>query len=110
MNTIQKIFGSKNRPSITGCAVGSAATLLLFGCQTEPTGGAPGGQQASLAAFQGKTGAQLWSESCNRCHNYRSPSSYSDNQWKIATHHMRVRANLTAEEEKKILAFLTSAN
>lgn len=110
MNIIQKIFGTKNRPLITDCAIGIAATLLLLGCQTEPSGAAHGGQQASLTAFQGKPGAQLWAESCNRCHNYRSPSSYSDAQWSVAMHHMRVRANLTAEEEKKILAFLKSAN
>ncbi len=110
MNIIQKIFGTRNRPLITGCAIGIAATLLLLGCRTEPTGGAPGGRRDSLSAFQGKTGAQLWAESCNRCHNYRSPSSYSDAQWSVAVHHMRVRANLTAEEEKKILTFLKSAN
>jgi hypothetical protein len=38
----------------------------------------------------------------------RSPSSYNDAQWEVAMMHMRVRANLTPEEHKKILEFLKS--
>lgn len=57
-----------------------------------------------------KSGSQLWSENCARCHNMRSPSSYSDTEWDVVMHHMRVRASLTAEEHKKILEFLKSAN
>ena len=57
-----------------------------------------------------KTGAQLWAENCMRCHNIRSPSSYSPAQWEVAMMHMRVRANLTPEEHKKILEFLKSGS
>lgn len=57
-----------------------------------------------------KGGAQLWAENCMRCHNIRDPKSYSDAEWQVAVHHMRVRANLTAEEHTEILAFLQSAN
>lgn len=55
-------------------------------------------------------GAQLWSQNCARCHNIRPPSSYSDRNWDIIVHHMRVRANLTAEEYESIRNFLKSAN
>ena len=34
----------------------------------------------------------------------------SDAEWDVAMHHMRIRANLTAEEHRKILEFLKSAN
>lgn len=57
-----------------------------------------------------KTGAQLWSENCNRCHNTRQPDEFSDAEWEVVTHHMRDRANLTAEEHRKILEFLKSSN
>jgi cytochrome c5 len=57
-----------------------------------------------------KGGSQLWSENCARCHNMRSPSAYSDAEWEVVMHHMRVRALLTPEEHKKILEFLKSAN
>ncbi|MHC4135496.1 MAG: hypothetical protein ACYTDU_15465 [Planctomycetota bacterium] len=55
-------------------------------------------------------GARLWEENCARCHNYRRPSSRSDSEWAIIMHHMRVRANLTAEEHRKITRFLQAAN
>lgn len=58
----------------------------------------------------GKDGSQLWSENCARCHNMRSPGSYSDAEWDVVMHHMRVRARLTGEEHKAILEFLKSAN
>lgn len=85
--------------------------LLLAGCaitHTEQAG-------ATLAAAtetksSDKGGAQLWAENCVRCHNNRSPSSYSDAEWDVAMHHMRIRANLTAEEHRRILEFLKSAN
>jgi len=57
-----------------------------------------------------KGGAQLWSENCMMCHNLRSPTTYSPKQWEIVVAHMRVQANLTAEEARKILKFLQSGH
>ncbi len=57
----------------------------------------------------GKGGAQLWAENCARCHNIQSPGTHSPAEWEVVMFHMRVRANLTAEEDEKILAFLKSA-
>jgi len=57
-----------------------------------------------------KSGAQLWGETCNRCHLAPSPSAYNDTDWKTIGLHMRVRANLTENEITKIVEFLQSAN
>ena len=57
-----------------------------------------------------KTGAQLWGENCNRCHNAPSPSIYTDAQWEAVGEHMRYKAMLTDAEVKKIVEFLQSAN
>lgn len=57
-----------------------------------------------------ESGAQLWAENCGRCHNVRSPSRYSDAQWEVIVHHMRVRANLTGAQQRAISAFLKTAN
>lgn len=62
------------------------------------------------AGDTGKSGSQLWAESCGRCHNTRSPAIYSDGEWEVAMQHMRVRANLTAEEHRKIERFLKAGN
>jgi cytochrome c2 len=53
-----------------------------------------------------KTGAQLWSENCQRCHNTPSPSSFSPDQWETIGLHMQSRALITDEERTKIVAFL----
>ncbi len=57
-----------------------------------------------------KDGARTWVENCIRCHNLREPHERSDREWELIVHHMRVRANLTAEEHRLILDFLKSAN
>lgn len=57
-----------------------------------------------------KSGAEMWGETCNRCHLAPSPADYNDTDWSTISLHMRVRANLTEKEITKIEAFLKSAN
>ena len=80
----------------------TASGFMLAGCSTPGT--------APKSSTAGHSGAQLWAQNCGHCHNVRSPDSYSDAQWDVAMLHMRVRANLTAEEHKQILTFLKSAH
>ena len=61
-------------------------------------------------AIASKSGAQLWGENCNRCHNAPDPRTYSDDQWDAACEHMRQKAILTNAEVSKIKDFLKSAN
>jgi len=86
--------------AIVGCQ--ATATTATAGATTIPAGTAP-------AVVSGKSGAQIWSENCGRCHNIRSPSSYNAVQWEVAVHDMRVRANLTGEEQRKVTEFLKAA-
>ena len=53
-----------------------------------------------------KTGTQLWGENCGRCHNHPGPGEFSNANWDIIGRHMRVRANITETEEKKIIDYL----
>jgi cytochrome c2 len=53
-----------------------------------------------------KTGTQLWSENCQRCHNTPSPNSFSPDQWETIGLHMQSRALITDDERNKIVAFL----
>ena len=78
--------------------VAISVIAILIGLETTP----------SWAAEKG--GAQLWSENCMMCHNLRSPSTLSAKQWEIAVRHMRVQANLTAKDAKKILEFLKASS
>lgn len=103
-------------------ALAVAATLtgawMIAGCTSQeapsPTAAVPPSTQPVHASiFEStthKSGNQLWSENCSRCHNIRPPEYYSDAQWDIVVHHMRLRANLTGEEQRKIAEFLKASN
>jgi cytochrome c5 len=57
-----------------------------------------------------KSGAQLWSENCQRCHNTPAPKTFNDEHWKTIGMHMQTRAQLTNNERDKIVDFLQSFN
>ncbi len=52
------------------------------------------------------SGAELYAMHCNRCHPERYATERTAAQWKTIVMHMRVRANLPAEQAKAILKFL----
>lgn len=52
------------------------------------------------------SGAELYSMHCNRCHPERYPTERTAAQWKTIMLHMRVRANLPAEQARTILQYL----
>jgi mono/diheme cytochrome c family protein len=85
-----------------------AALTWLIGCAANKQ--SAGDAAGTTPSTTEKSGAQLWAENCVRCHNIRSPSSYSPAQWEVAMMHMRIRANLTPEQHKKILAFLQAGS
>jgi cytochrome c5 len=52
------------------------------------------------------SGAELYSMHCNRCHPERYPTERTAAQWKTIMLHMRVRANLPAEQARTVLKYL----
>lgn len=66
-------------------------------------------ETVSSDSYLGLSGEELWSNNCLRCHNIRPPTMYSDTQWDVIVHHMRLRANITGQEQRAIVAFLKSA-
>ena len=55
-------------------------------------------------------GATTWSNNCGRCHEMRSPTEFRDDIWKPIVTHMRVRAGLTGQQQRDVLAFLQASN
>ena len=51
-------------------------------------------------------GADVLANNCTRCHNLREPAELSNNAWKLSIQHMRVKANLTGQETRDVLAFI----
>ena len=90
-----------------GCAALGIFLLLLVGCMAEPNASSTVGATAAPTA---KGGAELWVDNCARCHSLRSPETYSDAEWEVSMLHMRIRANLTADEYRAILEFLEAGN
>jgi hypothetical protein len=97
-----------------------AAVGTLLGChaagkpastsQPQPAAAAPPPAQTPQG-WAGTMGhAELWTQTCNRCHYAWSPDQLSPAQWEVVMHHMRLRANLTGDEQKAILEFLQSAS
>ena len=104
-------------------AAGVVLAMTMFACKsnndqpqsmsTAAAAAAPSTQPVMANMFgplPEKGGAQLWAENCNRCHYAPAPDRYSDAQWDVVVHHMRMRANLTGEEARQIAVFLKSAN
>ncbi|MDE2027138.1 MAG: hypothetical protein KGK03_00850 [Candidatus Omnitrophica bacterium] len=56
------------------------------------------------------TGEQLYAINCSRCHTERYPTERTSAQWKTILMHMRVRANIPADQAKKILKYLQENN
>jgi hypothetical protein len=92
--------------SVTGIIL-TAWALSGCGANTTPSDATSPTTRPAVATIGH---AQLWSETCNRCHNAWSPDQYSPAQWEVIMMHMRQRASLTGEEYKSILEFLQSAH
>ncbi len=52
------------------------------------------------------SGADLYAMHCSRCHPERYATERTASQWKTLMVHMRVRANLPADQAKSILKYL----
>ncbi|MEQ8554088.1 MAG: hypothetical protein RIC06_09425 [Cyclobacteriaceae bacterium] len=87
-----------------------AVVFTQCATQQSTTGISENGKKGAPEYVLQKSGAQLWAESCIRCHNTASPATFSDVQWDVAVKHMELRAQLTRVEAEKILEFMQSAN
>ena len=95
-----------------------AALVLLFGSTTlslfaDPKANGKAANTSNSAAssdsYMGLSGEELWSNNCLRCHNIRPPTMYGNAQWDVIVHHMRLRANITGQEQRAIVEFLKSS-
>ncbi len=88
----------------------TSLVLATMACLSTGCSMSKGQAPVSAEAASLSKGPELWAQNCIRCHNSRTPSMYDDAQWEVISMHMRVRANLTAQDSREILAFLKSAH
>jgi hypothetical protein len=100
-----------NRGVLTALTLLLASTTLSLLAEPEANRKADtkSGNAVSNDSYRGLSGEELWSNNCMRCHNIRPPTMYSDAQWDVVIHHMRLRANITGQEQRAIVEFLKSA-
>jgi hypothetical protein len=103
-------------------AIYTVSCLLVMGEDTKPAEAKPPDNKSTNApavksakaeeskpakpAVKILTGAELYSIHCMRCHPERYPTERTAAQWKTILMHMRVRANLPAEQSRTILKYL----
>ena len=92
-----KIFNAKKIMTLLLICIGSTVVIAVNGC-------------IESKKVSDKSGAQLWSENCQRCHNTPAPKTFNDDQWKTVGLHMQTRALLTNNERDKVVEFLQSFN
>jgi hypothetical protein len=100
-----------NLPLLLTCAVIALASSVRAEDTNSTAGKVATPPKAAPAAAPEKprhelTGAELYSIHCNRCHPERYPTERTAAQWKTILLHMRVRANLPAEQSRTILKYL----
>ena len=116
MNWI-RLFKSRLRTALSLAVVSAALTpLALITAQVEKApktekppeqkSGPDSSNKKPKAAPKKLSGAELYSMHCNRCHPERYPTERTAAQWKTILLHMRVRANLPAEQSRTILKYL----
>jgi cytochrome c5 len=53
-------------------------------------------------------GAAIWANRCDSCHNMRSPSEFSAEQWRTIVQHMRLQAGLSGQQARDVYSFLAA--
>ncbi len=84
----------------------AGGSLVLAGQNTPKSGSHKEVHSTQQSADADKSeGAKRFQQNCGRCH--RAPETLSSRVAPAVLMHMRVRANLTAEDERLILKFMT---
>ncbi len=92
----------------TGAAICALTLASMSAAEPKPDKEVKADKKADKKAEK-KTqysGADLFAMHCNRCHPERYATERNAAQWNTILIHMRVRANLPADQAKAILKFL----
>jgi mono/diheme cytochrome c family protein len=87
-----------------GSVVGAFVLLLVLVLSAAAVESEPTDTQLFLR------GAKLWGAYCGLCHNARAGGEFNRLEWDTLMLHMRVRANLPAEDAEAIRVYLRSSH
>ena len=106
MKNINRIRQLKSRMRTALSLAVVSAALVPLALLTVAEGTGEKAPKTEKPAPRKLSGAELYSMHCNRCHPERYPTERTAAQWKTILLHMRVRANLPAEQSQMILKYL----
>jgi len=98
---------TRKTPSLLLLLVVPVLSAAVAFAQASSTTGKPGTSSATPAkttAAKPDEGGKKFDANCGRCHN--APEQLSPSLTGTVVRHMRVRANLSAQDEKDILRYL----
>lgn len=91
---------------LTAACTGLLATALQ-GADAKPEAPPKDEKKTQKKAEKKKpSGAELYQTHCSRCHPERYATERTEAQWKTIMLHMRVRANIPADQAKAIQKYL----
>src|SRR5262249_26265398 len=110
-NQTDDVITIKNRSYVAALVLLLVSTTWNVFAEPKADGKAATNSSSAVSSdsYMGLGGEELWSNNCLRCHNIRPPTMYNDAQWDVILHHMRLRANITGQEQRAIVEFLKSA-
>jgi cytochrome c5 len=82
----------------------ASPALVLAQSGTRPKSGTPPAKPTAKGANQPDAGGRKFDANCGRCHS--APEQLSPSLTGTVVRHMRVRASLSAQDEKDILRYL----
>jgi cytochrome c5 len=102
---MNSMFSSRTFRIVIAVGLGTAS-LSAFSARPKPPQDLPTVRQADAAqpASTERSGQTKFNQNCSRCHE--APQSFSPRISGTILRHMRVRASLSAEDEREILRFL----
>jgi len=106
MKTLKHVGSFKPRLLAIGLAIFAGATWMVNGPLVSAGPPAQPAVPEKPAETNALSGATLYAINCNRCHAERYATEFTAGQWKTIMIHMRVRANLSAEDARAILKYL----
>jgi Dihaem cytochrome c len=112
-NTVLRVPNKLIRAVAIGVAVVSAAVMFIASLANAQTPAATSKTKQETTATTTKpvkvealSGAELWTMNCNRCHMTRTPGEFTAAQWRTIFRHMRIRANLPADQARELQRYL----
>ena len=97
--------------AMAGClflAMGAGVSVAIT--EDEAATSPQDGEGSATTQQPALDGAKVYAWNCGSCHSERRPKEHSDAEWDVIMTHMRVRANMTAEQAKAVLQYLQENN